>query len=80
MNLNQTAAPSGVMALGKTALLKVWTGFLAGNHRGASCLGSHSGLKMQEGWFRAQLDALDDPSKTNSDTSDAPGRGGSGRG
>jgi hypothetical protein len=29
-----------------------WTGFLAGNDRGASCLGPHSGLKMQEARFR----------------------------
>ncbi len=46
------------------SLPKAWTGFLEGNDRGASCLGPHSGLKMQEARFRAALDALSDPART----------------
>jgi arsenite-transporting ATPase len=41
-----------------------WTGFLAGNDRGASCLGPHSGLKSQEARFRQALRALADPALT----------------
>ncbi len=33
------------------SLPRAWTGFLKGNERGASCLGPHSGLKMQEDRF-----------------------------
>ena len=40
-------APTG-HTLRLLSLPKAWTGFLAGNDRGASCLGPHSGLKMQE--------------------------------
>ena len=43
------------------SLPKAWTGFLAGNDRGASCLGPHSGLKMQEARFNAALQALSNP-------------------
>jgi hypothetical protein len=46
------------------SLPKAWTGFLQGNDRGASCLGPHSGLKMQEVRFKAALDALSDPAQT----------------
>jgi arsenite-transporting ATPase len=46
------------------SLPKAWTGFLNGNDRGASCLGPHSGLKMQEARFKAALAALSDPAKT----------------
>ena len=56
-------APTG-HTLRLLSLPKAWSGFLAGNDRGASCLGPHSGLKMQEVRFRAALDALSDPSKT----------------
>ena len=35
------------------SLPRAWTGFLKGNDRGASCLGPHSGLKMQEARFQA---------------------------
>lgn len=45
-------------------LPKAWTGFLDGNDRGASCLGPHSGLKMQEVRFKDALDALSNPAKT----------------
>ena len=56
-------APTG-HTLRLLSLPKAWTGFLAGNDRGASCLGPHSGLKMQEDRFNAALRALSDPSLT----------------
>ena len=56
-------APTG-HTLRLLSLPKAWTGFLDGNDRGASCLGPHSGLKMQERRFRAALDALSDPAMT----------------
>jgi len=56
-------APTG-HTLRLLSLPKAWSGFLAGNDRGASCLGPHSGLKMQEVRFKAALDALSDPGKT----------------
>ena len=56
-------APTG-HTLRLLSLPKAWTGFLDGNDRGASCLGPHSGLKMQEVRFKAALDALSDATKT----------------
>jgi len=56
-------APTG-HTLRLLSLPKAWTGFLDGNDRGASCLGPHSGLKMQEVRFKAALDALSDPAQT----------------
>ena len=56
-------APTG-HTLRLLSLPKAWSGFLAGNDRGASCLGPHSGLKMQEVRFKAALDALSDPKQT----------------
>ncbi|QTN25891.1 arsenical pump-driving ATPase [Rhizobacter sp. AJA081-3] len=56
-------APTG-HTLRLLSLPKAWTGFLDGNDRGASCLGPHSGLKMQEVRFKAALDALSDPVRT----------------
>jgi arsenite-transporting ATPase len=56
-------APTG-HTLRLLSLPKAWTGFLNGNDRGASCLGPHSGLKMQEVRFKAALDALSDPAQT----------------
>ena len=56
-------APTG-HTLRLLSLPKAWTGFLRGNDRGASCLGPHSGLKMQELRFKAALDALSDPAQT----------------
>jgi arsenite-transporting ATPase len=56
-------APTG-HTLRLLSLPKAWTGFLEGNDRGASCLGPHSGLKMQEQRFRAGLAALCDPVHT----------------
>ena len=50
-------APTG-HTLRLLSLPKAWTGFLAGNDRGASCLGPHSGLKMQEERFRHAMAAL----------------------
>ena len=61
------ALPTG-HTLRLLGLPKAWTGFLADNDRGASCLGPHSGLKMQEqrlainGVFRASV--ADDPVAT----------------
>ncbi|HET8709733.1 MAG TPA: arsenical pump-driving ATPase, partial [Spongiibacteraceae bacterium] len=57
-------APTG-HTLRLLSLPKAWTGFLAGNDRGASCLGPHSGLKMQEARFKTALDALSDSSQTS---------------
>jgi arsenite-transporting ATPase len=57
-------APTG-HTLRLLSLPKAWTGFLAGNDRGASCLGPHSGLKMQEGRFKAALHALGDKKQTS---------------
>jgi len=56
-------APTG-HTLRLLSLPKAWTGFLQGNDRGASCLGPHSGLKLQEQRFKAALDTLSDPAKT----------------
>ena len=56
-------APTG-HTLRLLSLPKAWTGFLEGNERGASCLGPHSGLKMQEERFRAALAALGDVALT----------------
>ena len=56
-------APTGD-TLRLLSLPKAWTGFLQGNDRGASCLGPHSGLKMQEARFNAALAALGDASST----------------
>jgi arsenite-transporting ATPase len=56
-------APTG-HTLRLLSLPKAWTGFLEGNDRGASCLGPHSGLKMQQQRFRAGLRALADPART----------------
>ena len=56
-------APTG-HTLRLLSLPKAWSGFLAGNDRGASCLGPHSGLKMQEVRFKAALAALSNPTLT----------------
>ena len=56
-------APTG-HTLRLLSLPKAWTGFLAGNDRGASCLGPHSGLKLQEVRFKAAPDVLIDPAQT----------------
>ena len=56
-------APTG-HTLRLLSLPKAWTGFLRDNVRGASCLGPHSGLRMQETRFRAALAALGDAART----------------
>ena len=56
-------APTG-HTLRLLSLPKAWSGFLEGNDRGASCLGPHSGLKMQEERFKAAFAALSDPAQT----------------
>jgi arsenite-transporting ATPase len=56
-------APTG-HTLRLLSLPKAWTGFLDGNDRGASCLGPHSGLKMQEARFKVAMDALCDATQT----------------
>ncbi|ART59963.1 arsenical pump-driving ATPase [Acidovorax carolinensis] len=56
-------APTG-HTLRLLSLPKAWSGFLEGNDRGASCLGPHSGLKMQEQLFNAALAALSDVTQT----------------
>jgi arsenite-transporting ATPase len=67
-------APTG-HTLRLLSLPKAWTGFLNGNDRGASCLGPHSGLKMQEVRFKAAFDALSDPAKTTVVLVTRPDRG-----
>ena len=57
-------APTG-HTLRLLSLPRAWTGFLQDNDRGASCLGPHSGLKMQEDRFRAALATLADPESTS---------------
>ncbi len=56
-------APTG-HTLRLLSLPKAWTGFLEDKDHGASCLGPHSGLKMQEGRFKAALAVLGDPART----------------
>ena len=67
-------APTG-HTLRLLSLPRAWTGFLDGNDRGASCLGPHSGLKMQEARFKAALDALSDPAQTTVILVTRPDRG-----
>ena len=56
-------APTG-HTLRLLSLPKAWTGFLADNDQGASCLGPHSGLKMQEERFHNALKVLQDPKRS----------------
>jgi arsenite-transporting ATPase len=67
-------APTG-HTLRLLSLPQAWSGFLAGNDRGASCLGPHSGLKMQEERFKAALAALSDPALTTVVLVTRPDRG-----
>jgi arsenite-transporting ATPase len=56
-------APTG-HTLRLLSLPKAWSGFLEVNDKGASCLGPHSGLKMQEARFRMAMATLSDPKST----------------
>ncbi len=56
-------APTG-HTLRLLSLPEAWSSFLSGNDRGASCLGPHSGMKMQEKRFKTALEVLSDPAKT----------------
>ena len=56
-------APTG-HTLRLLSLPRAWTGFLQLTTEGASCLGPHSGLKMQETRFAAALEALGDGERT----------------
>ncbi len=56
-------APTG-HTLRLLSLPKAWTGFLPDNDRGASCLGPHAGLKMQEARFAQALQTLSDATQT----------------
>ncbi|WP_237214258.1 TRC40/GET3/ArsA family transport-energizing ATPase, partial [Falsiroseomonas oryziterrae] len=56
-------APTG-HTLRLLSLPAAWSGFLAANEAGASCLGPHSGLKMQEARFRRAMQALGDAATT----------------
>lgn len=67
-------APTG-HTLRLLSLPRAWTGFLQGNDRGASCLGPHSGLKMQEERFKGALATLSDPAQTSIVLVTRPDRG-----
>lgn len=56
-------APTG-HTLRLLSLPKAWSGFLAENDRGASCLGPHSGLEMQQARFTQAMSTLADPTVT----------------
>jgi arsenite/tail-anchored protein-transporting ATPase len=56
-------APTG-HTLRLLSLPRAWVGFLESTTHGASCLGPHSGLKMQQARFTAALAALGDATRT----------------
>lgn len=56
-------APTG-HTLRLLSLPRTWTEFLESTTQGASCLGPHTGLKMQETRFAAAVEALADSART----------------
>jgi arsenite-transporting ATPase len=66
-------APTG-HTLRLLSLPRAWTGFLESANEGASCLGPHSGLKMQEARFAAAMAALGDRERTTIVLVTRPGR------
>jgi arsenite-transporting ATPase len=56
-------APTG-HTLRQLSLPRAWTGFLEDSPHSESCLGPHSGLKMQHDKFAAAMSALTDRSRT----------------
>ena len=56
-------APTG-HTLRLLSLPKAWTGFLKDNDRGASCLGPHSGLTMQQERFERAFKSLSNQAQT----------------
>jgi arsenite-transporting ATPase len=56
-------APTG-HTLRLLSLPRAWSAFLQSTSQGASCLGPHSGLKMQEARFASAVEALSDRMRT----------------
>jgi arsenite-transporting ATPase len=56
-------APTG-HTLRLLSLPRAWTGFLESTPQGASCLGPHAGLKLQQDRFELALEALTDRVRT----------------
>lgn len=56
-------APTG-HTLRLLSLPRAWSGFLGSTTHGVSCLGPHTGLKMQETRFSAAVEALADDTRT----------------
>ncbi len=56
-------APTG-HTLRLLSLPRAWSGFLETTTQGASCLGPHAGLKLQQGRFEQALEALTDAART----------------
>ncbi|WP_441286951.1 arsenical pump-driving ATPase [Sorangium sp. KYC3313] len=56
-------APTG-HTLRLLSLPRAWTSFLQSTAQGASCLGPHTGLRMQEARFAAAMGALADSART----------------
>ncbi len=67
-------APTG-HTLRLLSLPKAWSGFLEGNDRGASCLGPHSGLKMQEVALQGRARRLERSGEDHRDPGDAARQG-----
>ena len=66
-------APTG-HTLRLLSLPKAWTGFLKDNDRGASCLGPHSGLKMQEERVSGSAQDTQRGGQLTTDRFSSPGR------